>query len=431
VQQMALDKDAAQKVLAQINRDELAQLGADLTSIPSPTGQEKAIAEFILGWFAHNGLKAVRQDVEVDRPNAVGIVQGDGTGLSLGFNGHTDTSFTGTSADARMAANLEPEAELTGRVVGNKVQGLGISNMKGGVAAFMMAGKALQASGVRLRGDVILAAVVGEISRSPIGPWQSQEYRGEGVGTRHLLTHGMQSDYAVCCDGSDMTMVWTQTGVVQAKITTFGKAEAAWGTNRNAFPMSKMNAIVKMTRIIDAVEQWGAEFEEKYVYKSPTGPLFPKVNIGAIEGGAPYRPNYFPGVCSIYVDIRMPPQVRPVAIQNELRQVLGRLDLDYELDVYKSLLGHEGRNVEPLVQSAQENFEYLFGEKIKPEAPDRASIWTDTNIYNEMGIPCIKIGPRGRRISARNEEIDIDEMMRAARLYALIALDICSRARPT
>src|SRR5438552_16415822 len=137
---MALDKDTAKKVLAQIDRDELAQLGCDLTSIPSPTGQEKAIAEFILNWFAANGLKAVRQDVEVDRPNAVGILKGDGTGLSLGFNGHTDTSYTGTSADLRMVADLQPEAELKGRIVGNKVQGLGISNMKGGVAAFMIAG---------------------------------------------------------------------------------------------------------------------------------------------------------------------------------------------------------------------------------------------------------------------------------------------------
>ena len=94
------------------------------------------------------------------------------------------------------------------------------------------------------------------------------------------------------------------------------------------------------------------------------------------------------------------------------------------------MLGHEGKNVEPLVECAQAAHEYLFGEKLKPESPDRASIWTDTNIYNEMGIPAIKIGPRGRRISARNEEIDIDVMVRAAQLYALIALDICSRERP-
>ena len=426
---MALDQEAAKKVLAQIDRDELAQLGCDLTSIPSPTGQEKAIAEFILAWFEANGLKAVRQDVEVDRPNAVGMLKGDGSGLSLGFNGHTDTSYTGTSADLRMVADIEPESELTGRIVGNKVQGLGISNMKGGVAAFMMAGKALKKSGVKLKGDVILAAVVGEISRTPIGPWQTQEYRGEGVGTRHLLTHGMHSDYAVCCDGSDMKIVWTQTGVVQVKITTFGKPEAAWGTKRSAYPMEKVNAIVKMTKIIAALEQWGAAFEEKYIYQSPTGPLFPKVNIGGIEGGAPYRPNYFPGVCSIYVDIRMPPQVRPVTIKNDLEATLNGLGLDYELDVYKSLLGHEGKNVEPLVQSAEEIFQHLFGEKIKHESPDRASIWTDTNIYNELGIPAIKIGPRGRRISARNEEIDIDVMVKAAQLYALMALDICGRER--
>jgi acetylornithine deacetylase/succinyl-diaminopimelate desuccinylase-like protein len=427
---MSFDHEAAEKVLQLIDRDELAQLGCDLTSIPSPTGQEKAIGEFILNWFDTNGIKAVRQDVEFDRPNAVGVIKGDGTGLSLGFNGHTDTSFTGTEEDRRMVAVMEPESELKGKIVNGKVQGLGISNMKGGVAAFMMAGKALKKSGVKLRGDVILAAVVGEISRTPVGPWQTKEYRGEGAGTRHLLTHGMHSDYAVCADGSDMNIVWTQNGVVQVKIQTFGKAEAAWGSKRETHPMMKMNAIVKITKIIEAVERWGTEFEAKYVYNSPTGPLYPKVNIGGIEGGAPYRPNYFPGVCAIYVDIRMPPQVRPVQIQHELEKTLNATGLDYQLDIYKTLLGYEGKNVGLLVKSAEEVYQHLFGQKIKPEAPDRASIWTDTNVYNELGIPAIKIGPRGRRIGARNEEIEINTMVNAAKLYALIALDICSRARP-
>lgn len=224
--------------------------------------------------------------------------------------------------------------------------------------------------------------------------------------------------------------MWTQTGVVQIKITTFCKAEAACGTRRADFPMAKTNAIVKMTRIIAALEECGAAFEDKSIYVSPTGPPWPKVNIGAIEGGAPYRPNYFAGVCSVYVDIRMPPQVRPLTVQREVEQVLDKLGVEHEMDVYKSLLGHEGNNVEPLVQSAEEAFQYLFGAKIKPESPDRASIWTDTNIYNELGIPAIKIGRRGRRISARNEEIDSAEMVKAAQLYALIALDICSRTRP-
>lgn len=428
---MSLNKEAAQQVLAQIDRDELAQLACDLTSIPSPTGQEKAVAEFILSWFEANGLKAVRQEVEVDRPNAVGILKGDGTGLSLGFNGHTDTSFTGTAEDLRMVARVEPDSELKGSIQDGKVRGLGISNMKGGVAAFMMAGKALKKSGIKLKGDVILAAVAGEISRTPIGPWQTKEYRGEGVGTRHLLTHGMHSDYAVVADGSDLNIVWAQNGVVLAKISTFGKAEAAWGTRRADFPMAEANAIVKMTKIIVALEDWGEQFEEKYIYRSAKqGPLYPKVNIGGIEGGAPYRPNYFPGVCTIYVDIRMPPQVRPVTIKHELETVLNQLGVEYDLELYKSLLGHEGQNVEPLVESAEEVYQHLFGEKIKPETPDRASIWTDTNIYNEMGIPAIKIGPRGRRIGPRNEEIEIDAMVKAAQIYSLMALDICGRERP-
>ena len=426
---MPLDKDTAQKILSNVDRDELAKLACDLVNIPSPTGQEKALAEFILNWFQTNGLKAIRQEVEVDRPNAVGILKGDGTGLSLGFNGHMDTSFTGTEEDLRMVANVEPDSDLRGSITGGKVRGLGISNMKGGVAAFMMAGKALKKSGVKLKGDVIFAAVVGEISRTPVGPWQTKEYRGEGAGTRHLLTHGMHSDYAVVADGSDMNIVWTQTGVVQMKVTTFGKAEAAWGTKRSTHPMEKLNAIVKMTKIIEALEKWAEGFEEKYIYNSPTGPLYPKVNIGAIEGGAPYRPNYFPGVCNLYVDVRTPPQLRPVTVQHEIQRTLSGLGIDYEMEAYKSLLGHEGKGVEPIVKSVEEAYEHIFGEKIKPEAPNRASIWTDTNVYNELGIPAVKIGPRGKRIGPRAEELEIDQMVKAAQLYALVALDICNRER--
>ena len=426
---MALDREATNKVLAQIDKNELAQLACDLVNIPSPTGQEKGVAEYILDWFHANGLKTIRQEIEVDRPNAVGVLKGDGTGLSLGFNGHMDTSFTGTQEDLRMVANVEPDSELKGSIRDGKVRGLGISNMKGGVAAFMMAAKALKKSAVKLKGDVIFAAVVGEISRTPIGPWQTKEYRGEGAGTRHLLTHGMHSDYAVVADGSDMNIVWTQTGVVQVKITTFGKAEAAWGTKRSTHPMVKLNAIVKMTKIIEGLEKWAERFEEQYIYNSPTGAVFPKVNIGAIEGGAPYRPNYFPGVCNVYVDVRTPPQVRPVTVQHEITKALSSLDVEYEMEAYKSLLGHEGKGVEPLVKSVEEAYQLVFGEKLKFEAPDRASIWTDTNVYNEMGIPAVKIGPRGKRIGPRAEEIDIEQMAKAAQIYALVALDICSRER--
>jgi acetylornithine deacetylase/succinyl-diaminopimelate desuccinylase-like protein len=425
-----VNQELAKKVLEQIDRDELAQLGCDLVNIPSPTGEERAIAEYILDWYGRNGIKPVARETEAGRPNAVGIVKGQGNGLSLMFNGHMDTSFTGTDADFRMAAGLEPESELKATITPEgKIRGLGISNMKGGVAAFMMAGKALKNSSVPLKGDVILAAVVGEISRTPIDEFQGREYRGEGAGTRHILTHGIQSDYAVVADGSDLNIVWTQTGVVDVKITTYGQAEAAWGTKRATHPPAELNAIMKMMRIVEAIDGWADRFEEDYIYESPSGPVFPKVNIGAIQGGAPYRPNYFPGVCSIYVDVRTPPNVRAVTVQHEIEQALAPLGVQYDLELYKSLLGHEGKGVEPIVESLEAINQHLFGKKLDVESPARASIWTDTNVYNELGIPAVKIGPRGKRFG-RIEELPIDDMVKAAQIYALVALDMCSRERP-
>jgi acetylornithine deacetylase/succinyl-diaminopimelate desuccinylase-like protein len=425
---MPIDQAAADRVLARVNGDELAQLGVDLVNCPSPTGQEAPVAEYMLDWFQRHGLKAIRQEVDPGRPNAVGILKGRGGGLSLMFNGHMDTSYTGTAEDLRIIATLEPEELLRGSIRDGKVYGLGISNMKGGLAAFMVAVKAIKEAGIQLEGDVIAAGVVGEISRTPIGPYQSQNYRGEGTGTRHLLTHGIQSDYALVADGSDLNAVWAQTGVVQMKITTYGQPDAAWGTKRADKPPAKVNAIVKMTRIIDALERWAERFEEERIYQSATGPILPKANIGAIEGGAPYRPNYFPGVCSIYLDVRIPPGLRPVTVQNEVEQVLRETGLDYDLEVYKSLLGHEGKGVEPLVESLERVHERLFGRKLQFEEPGRASIWTDTNVYNELGIPAVKFGPRGKRIH-RYEELPIEQMVKAAQVYALLALDICSRPR--
>jgi acetylornithine deacetylase/succinyl-diaminopimelate desuccinylase-like protein len=177
---MPVDEALARTVLEQIDPDELAQLCCDLVSIPSPTGEEAAVADFILDWYRANGLQAIRQEVEPGRPNAVGILRGQGNGLSLMFNGHLDTSFTGTEADRRMVDTLEADETIRPGIADGMVRGLGASNMKGGVASFMMAAKVLKQSGVPLKGDLILAGVVGEISRSPIGPFQSGHYRARG-----------------------------------------------------------------------------------------------------------------------------------------------------------------------------------------------------------------------------------------------------------
>ena len=139
--------------------------------------------------------------------------------------------------------------------------------------------------------------------------------------------------------------------------------------------------------------------------------------------------NYFPGVCSLYVDIRTPPGLRPVRVLNEIRQTLDGLGIDYQLEPYRSLLGHEGQHVEPLVESLNDVSRYLFGKPFDGENSERASIWTDTNVYNEVGIPCVKVGPRGKRHYPRLEEVEIETLVKATRIYVLATLDICNRPR--
>ena len=417
------DKD---NVVKRINRDELAQLTKDLVDISSPTGSEKAIGEFILDWYARTNIRPVRQEIDPNRINAVGILEGKSGGVSLMINGHMDTSYTGTEEDRMFCRTLEPDSELKGSVRDGKVFGLGASNMKSGLAAFMVAGKAIKESGLPLKGDLILAAVAGEISRTPVGPYQSGAYRGEGTGTHHLLTHGVQSDYAIVADRSGHSIVWAQNGVAQIKVSTFGDPHAAWGVTREEKAPEVSSAILKMVKVLQAVDAWAAEFERAHVYSSAHGAIVPKVNIGAIQGGAPFRPNYYPGVCSIYLDVRTPPELRPLQVQRELKAVLSKLGVEYEIDMYASKMGYDAKGVEPIVKVIEDSYQSLFGKKTPTPTGIHASIWTDTNIYNELGIPACKFGLGGGKYKIRSEQIDVDNIFQAAQVYALAALEICN-----
>src|SRR5215470_14056314 len=411
-------------VLGRIQREELAQLTKELVDIASPTGSERAIGEFILDWYSSHGIKPVRQEIDPNRINAVGILKGSGDGVSLMINGHMDTSYTGTEEDRMFCRELEPESDLKGAIRDGKIFGLGASNMKSGLAAFMVTGKAIRESGITLKGDLILAAVAGEISRTPVGPYQSGAYRGEGTGTHYLLTHGVQSDYAIVADRSGHSIVWAQNGVAQIKVSTFGDPHAAWGVTREEKAPEVSSAILKMVKVLQAVDAWAAEFERAHVYASAHGAIVPKVNIGAIQGGAPFRPNYYPGVCSIYLDVRTPPELRPLQVQRELKAALSKLDVEYEIDMYASKMGYEAKGVEPIIKVIEDSYQSLFGKKTPAPTGIHASIWTDTNIYNELGIPACKFGLGGGKYKIRSEQIDIENIFQAAQVYALAALEI-------
>src|SRR3989440_6466131 len=136
--------------------------------------------------FESLGLQVQWQQVEEGRANALGIWPGAGGGKSLMFNGHLDTSYSGREPWLRDVPGFQPQAfERDGRLYG-----LGISNMKGAVACYVEAVRALQDAGVRLRGDVLIAAVDGEIEKAQEGGAPGGEYQRFAGGSRDMEGDG-------------------------------------------------------------------------------------------------------------------------------------------------------------------------------------------------------------------------------------------------
>jgi len=154
-----------------IDRRELVDLATRFVSMPSPTGSEQAIAELVHEELARSEMRVQWQQVEDGRANVLGTWEGAGGGPTLMFNGHTDTSYSGREPWLRGIEGFQPRGfERDGRIYG-----LGISNMKGSLAAYIAAVRALQDAGVRLKGDVLVAAVAGEIEKTQYGDAQGAE----------------------------------------------------------------------------------------------------------------------------------------------------------------------------------------------------------------------------------------------------------------
>src|ERR1043165_6244367 len=158
VETSKLPHDLAERIVAEVREDEIVSMACDVVNIPSPTGEELAMGDYMQRRWEEMGLRVTRQEVEEGRANIVARYEGRGAGRNLMFNGHMDTSNTGRETFLT-GIDYKPNA----MVKNGMIYGLGIYNMKGALVCYTQAVRALQRAGVTLEGDVILAAVVGEI----------------------------------------------------------------------------------------------------------------------------------------------------------------------------------------------------------------------------------------------------------------------------
>src|SRR5712671_3405972 len=157
----SMKDDLAKAILSQIRQEEIVAMSCDVVNIPSPTGEELEMGRYMRRTLEETGLSVSWQEVEEGRANVVGLWEGAGNGKSLMFNGHMDTSNTGRESFLT-GIGYKPKAIIRNGMI----YGLGIYNMKGALVCYTQAVKALMRAGIKLEGDLTIAAVVGEIEKT-------------------------------------------------------------------------------------------------------------------------------------------------------------------------------------------------------------------------------------------------------------------------
>jgi acetylornithine deacetylase len=399
----------------QIDRRSLVETASELVDISSPTGEEYAIAEHMARLFHEMGLHVQWQEVEEGRPNVVGTWRGTGGGRTLMFNGHMDTSYSGREPWLA-GRGFRPEA----RVEGEYLFGLGISNMKGALACYVEAVRALQAAGVRLRGDLVIAAVVGEIEKTQWGDeFRGKEYRGYAAGSRHLVTHGGVADMCVLGEPTEQRIVLGHYGSIWLRLSTHGPfMHTAFSGGR-----AEENSVLRMREVLDAVLEWIPEWQAKTTYGDKPG----VVNVGAVRGGFPWRVSRTPGRTDLFLDVRVPPTM-PMAearavLADWIRGLQSRFPehgIDWE--IYVSAPGAEIEEGHELVRALDESHTEVHGS-----APERDTVrwFSDASVLTRYGIATVNYGASSGLPGAEGENLEIRGLLDTARVYALTAQRLC------
>lgn len=406
------------ELTSKVDRRSLVETASDLVNIPSPTGDEQAVAEYLRGVFEELGLEVTWQEVEDGRPNVLGLLPGAGGGKSLMFNGHMDTSYSGREPWLR-GRGFRPEA----RVDGGHLYGLGISNMKGALACYVEAVRALREARVRLRGDLMLAAVVGEIEKTQWGEeFRGKEYRGYAAGSRHLVAHGGVADMCILGEPTEQRIVLGHYGSVWLRISTHGPfMHTAFSGGR-----LEQNSIVRMRDVLEAVLDWIPSWNDRTSYGGRPG----VVNVGAVRGGFPWRVSRTPGRTDLFLDARVPPTMpmaeARAALLEFVRDLAGRFpDYALESEIYVTAPGAEIADDHELVQAVDESHREVFGA---PPERDVVRWFSDASVLTRYGIATVNYGASSGLPGAEGENLEVARLVDTARVYALAAAQVCGVA---
>ena len=357
--------------------------------VPGGAG-EAAIGDFCSAWFAARGFEVHRVEEHPGRPSIVGIARGTGGGRSLMFNGHYDTvsiaSYDGNALDPVIR-----DGRLYGR---------GSFDMKGGVAAMMVAAARAKAKGVR--GDIIVTCVADE------------EYAS--FGTEEVAAR-FKADAAIVTEPSHLELTIAHRGFAWFDVTVHGRA--AHGSR----PELGIDAIAKAGKFLVALEDY-----DKRLRAKPTHALLKSGSVHAslISGGEEI--SSYPAECRISLERRTIPGETPQSVERELQAIIDGIaasDPDFRASIKAGLSRppFEVAESEPVVVALNAAATQHLGR-----APTLRGepFWTDCAILQGAGIPCVMFGADGTGAHAATEWVSIESVEMLADILTAVAVEFCA-----
>jgi len=380
--------------------DELTGLLADLVSIASinPMGRplvgpevlETRLTGYLEDWFGRHGITCHRQPVAPGRDNLFAKFESPGSPRTLLFDVHQDTVPT----DGMTIDPFRP------RIEGGRMWGRGACDIKGGMAAMLVALERLCRERPPRAASVLLACTVDE------------EFTHTGSSQLARTPHG--ADLAIVAEPTLLDLVHCHKGALRCKIRTRGVA------CHSSTPDRGVNAIYRMSRVLDALAEYagilGASLPDPIV-----GP--PSLSVGRIEGGQSV--NVVPDWCEIEIDRRLIPGEQPeqswAAIRQFLSHRLGNLE-DVEFDPpwvnLPALVPRLEKWLEPLKEAVRR------GAGHEPRLGG-VPYGTDAGPLGASGLPCVVFGPGDiAQAHTKDEWVDLDQVHRAAASYYQMALTL-------
>lgn len=385
-----------QKAIDLINEEEAVTFLRELVAINSvnPPGAETAVAEAIRNHLATAGISADLDEVEPGRSNILTALTGTAPAGDqprvLVFSGHLDTVPTGN-----IPWQHDP---FGGERVGNKLYGRGTTDMKGGVAAMVLAMEYLHRAGVKLQGTLRFAGTVGE--------------EVDCLGAKAVAARGQIDDATamVISEPSSNRPFIAHKGALWLEVVTYGK------TAHGSMPDQGVNAITAMARFIHELESYVFTYDHHPLLGSPT------MNIGVIQGGV--KTNVVADRCTLAIDIRTVPGQEHAQIKRELQKLLEHvcepLGAQCEIRVANDLPAVTTAEEHPFIALSRETLQELCGAEVPVSG---VNYYTDASIYGpHLGVPILICGPGEATLAHQPDEwIAIDRYLESIRFYMTLA----------